>query len=61
MAWEEKPQSALATTFSRPTISANRTMRSAIVSGCSTMFVAWLITPGSRTVSGGSLTVSKTW
>ena len=61
MAWEEKPQSALATTFSRPTSSANLTIRSAMVSGCSTMLVAWLMTPGSSTASRGGLTDSNTW
>ena len=42
MAWEENPQSALATTFCLPTRSAKRTIRSAMVSGCPTMLVAWL-------------------
>ena len=61
VAWEEKPQSALATTFSRPTSSANRVIRSAIVSGCSTMEVAWLMTPGRSTAPSGGLTDSNTW
>src|SRR5262249_19568024 len=52
------PQSVLAMTFSRPTSRASRTMRSATSSGCSTMLVGWLITPGMSTVSLGSLRCS---
>src|SRR5881409_3809208 len=44
------PQSAPAMTFSRPTMFAKRTMRSAISAGCSTRLVVWLITPGMRIV-----------
>src|SRR6516165_6733680 len=40
IACEEKPQSAPAMTFSRPTSRAKRMMRSAISSGCSTMLLA---------------------
>ena len=32
-----------------------------MVSGCSTMLVAWLMTPGSSTASRGGLTDSNTW
>src|SRR6185295_6112291 len=39
------PQSVPASTFSRPTRSANRTIRSATSSGCSSTLVAWLTTP----------------
>ena len=38
-----------------PDEAAKRTIRSATSSGCSTMLVAWLITPGISTVSFGSL------
>src|SRR5262249_15550093 len=52
------PPSVLAVAFFRPTSRASRTMRSATSSGCSTMLVAWLITPGMSTVSLGSLRCS---
>src|SRR5262245_35956044 len=54
------PQSAPAMTFSRPTILANRTIRSAISSGCSTRLVVWLMTPGTRIMPSGGRTSSKT-
>ncbi len=44
--------------LARPASSANRTIRSATVSGCSTMLVAWLMTPGSSTASRGGRTRS---
>ena len=43
-ACEEKPQSAPAITFSRPTSLAKRRSRSAISSGCSTILLAWVMT-----------------
>src|SRR3974377_794932 len=55
-----KPQSVPPMTFSRPTIFASRTMRSATSSGCSTMLVAWLITPGIKILPGLSFTLSHT-
>ena len=55
-----KPQSVPAMTWSRPTRLASRTMRWATSSGCSTMLVAWLITPGTRMRPSGSLTLSHT-
>src|SRR5215469_1334785 len=55
-----KPQSVPPITFSRPTIFASRTMRSATSSGCSTMLVAWLITPGIKTLPGFSFTLCHT-
>ena len=51
------PQSAPAMTFSRPTRLANRWIRSAISSGCSTRLVVWLMTPGMRILPSGSLHV----
>src|SRR5258708_31245574 len=53
---EAKPQSALAITRSRPTMSANRAMRCATSSGCSTSTVDCVITPGMSTLSSGSFT-----
>jgi hypothetical protein len=50
------PQSVPAITFSRPTAPANRISRSATSSGCSTTFVLWLTTPGTRILPGGSAT-----
>ena len=55
VAWDEKPQSAPAMTFSRPTSSAKRTIRSAISSGCSTMLLECVITPGMSTLPVGQL------
>src|SRR5215470_11601968 len=55
-----KPQSAPAMTFSRPTTFANRTMRWATSSGCSTSTVDWVMVPGISTASAGSFTVSHT-
>src|SRR5262249_79767 len=55
-----KPQSVPPMTFSRPTISARRTMRCATSSGCSTILVAWLMTPGISTLPGGSFTDRQT-
>ena len=52
-----KPQSAPAMTFSRPTAWAKRPMRSAISSGCSTMFEEWVMTPGISDLPSGSLTL----
>jgi hypothetical protein len=43
-----KPQSAPAMTFSRPTACAKCSMRSAISSGCSTMFEECVMTPGDQ-------------
>ena len=57
---QPNPQSALAITFSRPTSLAKRMRRSAISSGCSTMLLAWVMTPGQRTLPSGSFTVSNT-
>src|SRR3989442_15460547 len=54
-----KPQSAPALTLWRPTIRANRTMRSAIRSGRSTRLVARLITPGVRPNPAGGWNCSK--
>src|SRR5262245_1739597 len=48
------PQSVPPMTFSLPTVSANSLIRHATSSGCSTVLVAWPITPGIRTVSSGS-------
>src|SRR5205085_11314165 len=50
-----KPQSAPAMTFSRPTAPAKRPMRSAISSGCSTMFEEWVMTPGMTDLPSGNL------
>ena len=47
------PQSVPAMTRSRPTIRANRSIRSATSSGCSMMFVQVSIVPGMRTLSSG--------
>src|SRR5262245_60853468 len=55
-----KPQSVPAMTFSRPTMLASRTIRCATSSGCSTMLVAWLMTPGISTLPAGSLTERQT-
>ena len=52
-----KPQSVPAMTFSRPTIFASRTMRSATRRGCSTVVVWWVMTPGIRIFPGGSFDV----
>ena len=49
-----KPQSVPAITFSRPTILASRTMRSATSSGCSTKLVVVSISPGMRSIDVGS-------
>ena len=51
------PQSAPAMTFSRPTSVANRAIRSAISSGCSTRLVVWLMTPGMRIFPSGTTRV----
>src|SRR5882724_6176712 len=51
-----KPQSVPPITLSRPTTLASRTSRCATSSGCSTMLVAWLITPGMSFLPGGSFT-----
>ena len=51
------PQSVPASTFSRPTSFANRTIRSATRSGCSTTLVAWLTTPGMISFPAGSFTI----
>ena len=50
----EKPQSEPAMTFSLPTSRAKFLRRSATSSGCSTMFVAWLKTPGISNFPSGS-------
>src|SRR5207245_3541617 len=55
------PQSAPAITFSRPTILANRTIRSAISAGCSIRLVVWLMTPGMRILPSAGRNSSKTW
>src|SRR5215472_9082018 len=55
------PQSAPAMTFSRPTRAANRMIRSAISSGCSTRLVVWLMTPGIRILPSAGLNFSNTW
>src|SRR5262245_19833273 len=55
-----KPQSAPAMTFSRPTARANRVMRSATSSGCSTRTVDCVIVPGIKIAPSGSLTCSHT-
>src|SRR5262245_33082105 len=55
-----KPQSVPPMRFSRPTIRASRTRRCATNSGCSTMLVAWLMTPGISTLPGGSLAFCQT-
>jgi len=47
-------QSVPAMTFSRPTKRASRTIRSLTSSGCSTMLVAWLMTPGISTLPGAA-------
>src|SRR5262249_41150576 len=47
-------------TRSRPTTRAKVTMRSAIVSGCSTTAVVWAMTPGIRILPSGSLTSCQT-
>ena len=44
-----KPQSAPAMTFSRPTTPANRAIRWATASGCSTRFEEWVTMPGINT------------
>ena len=56
-----KPQSVPPITFSRPTILASRTSRCATSSGCSTMLVAWLMTPGMSTLPAGSLALCQTF
>src|SRR4029453_15743233 len=56
-----KPQSVPAIRFSRPTHEANRVRRSAMSSGCSTTFVPWLTTPGTRIFPGGSFTSCHTF
>ena len=48
------PQSVPPITFSRPTSFASRTSRSATSSGCSTTFVWWVTTPGTRTFPSGA-------
>src|SRR5215469_18763730 len=48
-------------TFSRPTSLAKRRSRSAISSGCSTILLAWVMTPGMSTLPSGTLTRSKRW
>ena len=55
------PQSVEAITRSRPTRLAKRRIRSATSSGCSTTLVAWLTTPGSISLSSGSLTSCQTF
>ena len=55
-----KPQSVPAITRSLPTISAYCTMRWATSSGCSTMFEVESRTPGTSTLSSGSLCVANT-
>ena len=42
--------------MSRPTASAQRTIRSATISGCSIRLVEWVTTPGMSTLPSGSLT-----
>src|ERR671930_1600240 len=59
VACDEKPQSALAMTRSGPTRRAKRARRSAISSGCSTMLLAWVMTPGTRSLSSGSFAHSQ--
>ena len=49
------PQSAPAITFSRPTSSANRTMRSAMSPGCSTRFCGVTDDPGDEHLPLGQL------
>jgi len=53
-----KPQSVLATMFSRPTSRARRVPASATSSGCSTTLVSWLIMPGCSSRPSGSRTSS---
>src|ERR1700693_1682498 len=57
VAKEAKPQSAPAITFSRPTASANRMIRSDTNSGCSTRTVLYVMTPGMIDFPSGSFTV----
>src|SRR5690606_13408333 len=55
------PQSVEAMTRSFPTAFANRSMRSATSSGCSTTLVAWETTPGRMSLPSGSSTSCHTF